>query len=435
MDGPQPGPFSPENSQLPQDGPGSLQQPQFNGGQSPLINTGRSPQKPPLQPTPPIIPGAPPPREPETLGRSRQQVQRAQRDGPGLYTNKEYIRELEAKAEMLEILLRQQEPSSLKILYRLEDNKKLTTYFDWPEWQAGESGYGNLRSTLPVSNLPLYLQQHQDIAFIVFRDFSRREVNAKIRENRSNFDIDSDMPSVKHTSEAICSVSNDLSKAIMGILGSRAEFTSLLEDFKRTSQVPAPYLFIYHSRSFIDDLTVNMSDQTKRQLAILLKYVNTEFNTEYEAADSLLSRGCISVPYMKYLFKPNDILVEGKDDRIRAYVSSSWPEVPHRRESSDTNDKGQSWIWDIETLSWEFDGDFRRKQTRIRLCMAADDNLEEDIVKLNVRPLKHEDDVIVRRLQRRGQTFWDCRFRHLVSYNEDARHEMQNSVGARDLQS
>lgn len=137
---------------------------------------------------------------------------------------------------------------------------------------------------------------------------------------------------------------------------------------------------------------------------------------------------------MKYLFKPNDILVEGKDDKTRAYVSCSWPVAPSRQEYSDPNDKDKGWTWDIKAWSWEFDGDFQCKQTTIQLRMAADDN-EQDIVKLNVRPLKHEDDVIVERLQRRGQTLWDCRFRRLVSYNEDARHEMQNSVGARDLKS
>lgn len=295
-------PFSPRNSQLSQYGPGILRKPKFNGGQPLIFNASRSPQQSPLQSTPPIIPGvpspgSPSPGEPEALRHSSQQVQLAQREGPGIYANEEYIRELEAKAELLENLVRQQEPSSLKILYRLEEQKKVKTYFDCPEWQPDENGNGKLRCNLPVSNFPLYLQKNLNIAFIVYRDFNLSEIVAEVGGNPPNFETDGFMPSIKHTGEVIYSVSDDLSKAITGILGSRAEFASLLDDFKKTSQVPAPYLFVYHSRHFIDDLTINMSDQSKRQLAILLEYVSTVFKTEYEAADSLVQGSHIRALY------------------------------------------------------------------------------------------------------------------------------------------
>lgn len=351
----------------------------------------------------------------------------------------EYIRDLEAKAERLKDLLRQQEPSRLQILYRLKESKKVTTYFDCPQWQTGEDGDSILTSNLPLTNLSLYLQRSPNISFVVYRDFSLSEINTEIK-----VETESSIPSVKYTSEIIYSVSVDLSKAITGILESRAEFASLLKDFKNTSELHAPYLFMYHSRHVIDGMTANMSEQSKRQLAIFSEYVDTEFRSEYETADFLLSRGRISRAYMKYLFKPKDVLVEGQEDKIRAYVSSSWPVAPSRQKLLNHHleiaedlpndlritDKGKVWTCDIEAWSWKFDGTFQREKNKIKLWMAVDVEAEEDIDKLNVRPLKYVDPSIKKRLQRRGKTFWDCRFCHLVAYNEDARHEMQNSVGA-----
>lgn len=370
-------------------------------------------------------------------------------DGPWSYYNQEYVRDLEAKVESLENLARQQELSRLQILYRLKEETKVTTYFDCPRWEAGQNGGGHLRSSLPLSNLPLYLQKNQDIAFIVYRDFRLKEINAKTREDSFELETDGIIPPVKHTSELIHPVSVDLSNAITGILESRAEFASLLEHFEETFQVSAPYLFMYHSRHFINDLTVRMSEPSKRQLAILSEYISTGFETEYKAADSLLAKGRISARYMKYLFKPNDILVEGKEDKIRAYVSSSWPlyskEVdkcsPNNLQKQisfkplkSTSDKGKVGIWKIEAWSWNFDGSFRREQKNIQLRMAADSEADRDIDQLNVRPLKYVDREIVVRLQQRGKTFWDCRFRQLISYREVAGPEMQNSVGIRDFQ-
>lgn len=371
-------------------------------------------------------------------------------DGPHSYFNQEYIRDLEAKVESLKNLARKQEPSRLQILYRLKGKKIVTTYFDCPQWVAGQDGDGYLSSNLPLSNFPLYLQMNQDIAFIVYRDFQLKETRAKTREDSFELETDAIIPPVKHTSEFIYPVSVDLSNAITSILELRPEFASLLEHFEGNFQVPAPYLFMYHSRHFINDLTVNMSEPSKRQLAILSEYISTGFETEYKAADSLLARGRISARYMKYLFKPNDILVEGKEDKTRAYVSSSWPLYSEEADKSSldnlqkqigfkplksTSDKGKVGIWKIEAWSWNFDGSFRREQKNIQLRMAADSEADRDIDQLNVRPLKYVDREIVVRLQQRGKTFWDCRFRQLISYREVAGPEMQNSVGTRDFQS
>lgn len=41
---------------------------------------------------------------------------------------------------------------------------------------CGTRSHKNLKSRLPLSNLPDYLQKHTDISFIVFRDYADKDI-------------------------------------------------------------------------------------------------------------------------------------------------------------------------------------------------------------------------------------------------------------------
>jgi hypothetical protein len=66
----------------------------------------------------------------------------------------------------------------------------------------------------------------------------------------------------------------------------------------------------------------------------LLNYIYSKYRTEYKAADSLLPTGKIALPYFKYLFKPSDVHVEGKDNEIQGFVSKSALNVRQRYKPS-----------------------------------------------------------------------------------------------------
>ena len=340
----------------------------------------------------------------------------------------EYIRSLEAKAQSLRDLERRQEPSKLQLLYRLTKNKTTTTYFDHPEWAIGENRSRTLQSTLPLANIPLYLQMNKDIAFIVFRDFDVHEILKQRSNGGPRLETDDNIPPVRHTSEGIYSVSKDLSVAIASILDSRSEFSDLSKIFKTRSWIPAPYLFIYHSRDSFDELVKPMSEKSKRQLSIFSNYINTEFKLEYEAADELLSRGRISMAYVKFLFKPNDTLVQVEKGKFRAYISKSWPLMTRRQLSLHSDERKKFKSLDIEVWSWRYNGKFQREHGTIPLQLSVQDVVEQEIESLNVCPLKYVSHKVVEMLEQRGKTFWKCRHGHLVSYKEDEGHERQNSV-------
>lgn len=355
---------------------------------------------------------------------------------PDLESLQEYILDLQRKAKCLEDLERQREPSRLQIIYRILQDQKTTLYFDHPEWTTGQGRSRKLSSTLPVSNLSSYLVKHRDLAFIVYRDFdvsdmaTNRPLDAHIEDE--NNDV---VPPIRHSGEEIVPVSKDLHLALTKLLESMPEFTDILRYFIQNTALPAPYLFIYHSRSTIQNLMQDLPDRAQRQLSLILDYIYSEHGTEYKAADLLLAKGKIALPYFKYLFKPGDVLVSGKDKAIRGFISKSSPINSYFRQQSEPSPYGRSKLskgtkiqtFDIDVWSWTFSGTFRRLIGKLKLDFDANDLSEMNIDDLGVRPLKYVSDTVAQTLKRRGETFWKCRSRYFVSYNEDVNRDIQTS--------
>ena len=300
-----------------------------------------------------------------------------------------------------------------------------------------------------MSNFSSFLEKHKDIAFIVYRDYDSENIRMQeIKNSRAIVKDDDFLPPVTHVNESIFAVSHDLYAAVTSVLESRTGFTDLLASFKDTSELPAPYLFMYHSRSGFDDVIFDLPEKCKRQMRFLSDYIQTEFGPEYAAVDLLLAQRRISIAYIKYLFKPNDILVHFKEGNFMAYVSKEWPPESYSHENSgmyassvnnalsrhlksstvvnsskNTPNEGKSKVW-----LWAFDGKFWRESTRIQLKIGGNDTSEKDIAELNVCPLQFVDEEITKILRKRGETFWKCRYRHLVSYQENAKEEIHKPV-------
>jgi hypothetical protein len=359
---------------------------------------------------------------------------------------REYILNLQKKAKAFDDLQMLREPRRHEVLYRLRHGKEVSIYFDRPVWVVGEKKR-MLRSNLPLANLSSYLEKHHDLAFIVYKDFDVNEPEAANSRTTSSENSDNDIIlEVPSTHESILPVSQDLRRAVTTLLHSRPEFSDLLSWYQDKSLLPAPYLAIYHSRCTMDDLIQNLSESCRKQLSLLLEYVFSVYGGEYAAADDLLSRGKVSLPYVKYLFKPNDILVEKKGDDVSGFVSKSWPLNTRVRESSDSKYPSSLYsdphsfkgpprtvyrLWDIEAWSWKFDSTFYRENAHLTLELNENDSAEQNITDLNIRPLAYVTHDVKELLKRRGETFWSCRFRRFVSYKENSGHDWQTSSDER----
>jgi hypothetical protein len=355
----------------------------------------------------------------------------------------DYILNLQKKAKAFDDLQMLREPRRHEVLYRLRHGKDVSIYFDRPVWVIGEKKR-MLRSNLPLANLSSYLEKHHDLAFIVYKDFDVNELEVAKSRTTSSENSDNDIIlEVPNTYESISPVSQDLHGAVAALLHSRPEFSDLLSWYQDKSLLPAPYLAIYHSRCTMNDLMQNLSESCRKQLSLLLEYVFSVYGGEYAAADDLLSRGKVSLPYVKYLFKPNDILVVKKGDDVEGFVSKSWPLNTRVRDSkcssslySDPHSfKGPPRTvyrtWEIQAWSWKFDGTFYRENADLTLELDENDSAEQNITDLNIRPLTYVTRDVKELLKCRGETFWRCRFRHFVSYKENSGHDWQTSSDER----
>lgn len=405
----------------------------------------------------------------------------------------EYIELLQAKAQRFEAIRKEQAPSRYQILYRtqqkesvqhrpgpskLEDRYSLP-FFDHPELVQGQGKASRIRCNLPMNNFDLYLEKNKDVAFIVYRNFDTD--SASILAKRGIDDATSGRAAhlPQHTSETVQPVSRDLIEAIKTLLSAREEYAELLREYSTSYELPAPYLFIYHSRKSLEEFENSLPLSAKTQLSLLSNYVTEQYADEYAAADSLLSQSKISPEYVHYLFKPGDLLLSRVDGQYMGYVATSWPkicwdkkvsrmratasqngiEIPLYRSKSAAarmaTDKVTVYGCNISAWHWAFDGNFQRHHEKLCLEVPAVEDegknatdakgknsvetegkehkpelREKNISELSVFPIQYASAEIVDKCRRRGKTFWKCRNRSYVSYQDSEMESIQNLVSA-----
>ena len=403
----------------------------------------------------------------------------------------EYIELLQVKAREYETAQKEKAPSRYQIIYRIKrkdtinDRKSSKTvekylpFFDHPEWVKGQGTARRIQSNLPLNNFDLYLEKNKDVAFIVYRNFDidSTSIVAKPRTDPPTNDAGTHLP--QYSSETIRPVNEDLIEAIRLLLGSRHEYTEILREFSKSYELAAPYLFIYHSRKSLEDFQNSLPLPAKAQLSLLLEYVTEEYADEYSAADYSLSQGKISPVHVRYLFKPGDLLVSRVDGQYyMGYVSTSWPKihltkkVSRMQANSSGNGTGLSLygsqdadermstdtvtihVCRVNAWHWAFDGNFQRIHNDLELELPAiedDENATDvkgksivatqgkehkprlgkrNISDLNVFPMQYASAELVEKCRRRGKTFWKCRTRNYVSYQDSGMESIQNLVSA-----
>ncbi|KAF7506315.1 hypothetical protein GJ744_011888 [Endocarpon pusillum] len=387
----------------------------------------------------------------------------------------EYIELLQTQVKKLESSQKEPSPSRFQVLHRIMQNQrdhKSSTYFDNPEWIEGQHGQRQLRCSLPVTNFDLYLEKNKDIAFIVYRDF----LAGSGRPDHSTEIAGSVRP--LPSSETIRPITQVLIQTIETLLSSQDEFSSLLQEYKKSPELQAPYLAVYHSRKYLHTFQEGLSSEAQKQFSLLLQYTTDQYGEKYAAADSLFSENKISSDNVPYLFKPGDILVERTRGQYSAFVASSWPKMgwseyvsrlkgnvrsgdhlplygSHKASKSVANEKIKVQSWSVTGWNWGFDGNFQRQSyirhfkievseetkhdavtqenTMAELKQRIDTNQArgQNIIDLSIFPLAYAEPDLIDRLQRRGSTFWKCRNRRLVSYMEKGVNNNQTMVEER----
>ena len=401
----------------------------------------------------------------------------------------EYIELLQVKAREYETVQKEKTPSRCQIIYRIKrmddmydriglqsTKPNYMPFFDHPEWVKGQGTARRIRSNLPLENFDLYLEKNKDVAFIVYRNFDTDSTGIVVKPGTDDGKSETATRLPQYASETIRPVNEDLIEAIKSLLRSRQEYSETLREFSVSYELAAPYLCIYHSRKSLEGFQNILPLPAKAQLSLLLKYVTEEYADEYAAADSLLAQGKISPRLVRYLFKPGDLLVSRVDGQYMGYVSSSWPMINEslkasRMQANSSNngislslygsqeadsimaaDKMTIHVCKVKAWRWAFDGNFQRIQDDLELKIPALEDGENatevkskttvgtqgkgqkprpgerNISDLNVFPMQFASSELVEKCRRRGKTFWKCRTRSYVSYQDSGIESIQNLV-------
>lgn len=410
------------------------------------------------------------------------------------------VTELQSFTQRLEDRARQMGASELKhqlpykhqVLYRILENKwsddksgqggdlKRRTvlsvlsppFFDPPQWVGGQGKTGTLRCQIPLENFDLFLEKNKDISFFVYRTYVVPEISAQNHRQITRSGETENIPDIT-INESIQPITDDLVHAINALLESREDYGDLHQEFQRTSELRAPYLFIYHRRQELGVALGSLDSSAKEQMTLFWNYVMESYGDEYAAADALISQGKITSNYVKYLFKPGDVIIEKSNDQHLGWIAKSWASPTHiyptsrrkaemarkgaaiplygSKESSKlmATDKVMMQDWEVSAWQWDFDGHFQRRDgnllfsTQIGESSMRNGSVVKDksafktkddageviaIDELRVFPIQHAPAEVVAKLRRRGQVFWKCRNRAFVSYRENDEDSDENLV-------
>ncbi|TGJ87253.1 hypothetical protein E0Z10_g1564 [Xylaria hypoxylon] len=323
----------------------------------------------------------------------------------------ETLREFASKTKVVE--------PRVQLIHRVSRNGGKNMYLDPPQWLAGAT-YSReaLVGNLPIHNVSSYLSNHSEIVCVVYRDYDGSHRGVKDSDDGS---LDADSPP-EHSSEVIELISEGITTAVEAFCD-YFEFHVGNATSTKVAVLSSPYLPIFHVRgdalnSFLE--TLNGTQRQKFQL--LVDYILTEHEAEYELVDDMTSKGKITYKYIKYLFKPGDVVVQGSHQGSRGYLCTAWLEggnlgVPE----SDLQ------IYLLRVWCWKFDGVFSQEKSTLTVSIDIKGPPDKVIDDMDIRPLAYVNNLTQERLRRRGAWFWKCRVRHMVSYHEENERGFQDS--------
>lgn len=276
---------------------------------------------------------------------------------------------------------------------------------------------------LPITNLDAYLRKHPEISFVVFRDYF-----GVISHDQSLMDDDLDGgPRPVYTSENVQPIHKDLQDAVASFL-TRYDSNTKGTTKQGRDTISAPYVAVYHQRDpedIMKTFSARLTQGQRHQFQLLLDYIVSQYSEEWNLVDGMIAQGKITSQYIGYLLKPGDVVVLGKQQQTTGYTCTSWLRV------LDTYSLGkqpsQKKTYCIDASHWTFDGVFTHNEAELSLEIDTSDMLGTDITNLNVRPLRLLGPETEVTLRRRGEWFWRCRTRFLVSYHEDNGREFHHS--------
>ncbi|KAI1146887.1 P-loop containing nucleoside triphosphate hydrolase protein [Nemania diffusa] len=286
------------------------------------------------------------------------------------------------------------------------------TASDEPSWSIGSNGKPILIAHLPIADIGGFLRQRQEIAFVVIKASIAR----------------TPLPATQAFKEVITFNSQNMIDAVESFFALQPMFKEEFPDFNVRAHIAAPYLFWYHYRSPV--ALDNLGSLHRPLMQSLTDWIEEHYQALYTRVESQMEKGVISQETMPFLVKPGDILVWENKNKFEAVIARSWSRCESLYKSS--KPQGTSWeinpaidaekassVWVVDGWQYSYDGRFLESDEVIKMRFKKVTMAHEvEINKLSAYPLRYASEHLKAVLERRGQTFWKCRRRHIVSYSD-----------------
>jgi hypothetical protein len=291
---------------------------------------------------------------------------------------------------------------------------------------------------LPINDTKNYIRRHPEISFIVYRIYDAVTWGSNPDEESEDEDVN-EVVLPTPSRESISIVSD-------GLLNSCKKMFKLLpyapsEDREdKQLELKSPYLFIYHSRSSLDECTSKLDTRDQKEWNLLIQYIIDTWSTEYKEVDGLIAKNEICNSFLHYLFKPKEHVVVRRAETQRGYMSTSWPKptkLSHRalmkmvrmlgisfsesdREkglSDEEQSRNRHNIWKLDAYCFKYNGNFlKTSEELVIIGPKRNPHTIFAISELDICPLALTNAETHALLKKRGEVFWKCRTRQYVAY-------------------
>ncbi|KAK0644220.1 hypothetical protein B0T16DRAFT_417343 [Cercophora newfieldiana] len=345
-------------------------------------------------------------------------------------------------------------PTPWRTIYRI----KRKAYLGKPEWQHGTKGL-RLGASMPIPDVNNFLDRHDEILFLVFKDYNQDAPSVSNAEARDEWDV----PPTPHPSvESIWIAKKSMGSAMMCLSETYSDFASVFPGLGFEHEFSSPYLPLFHMFPSWKDHSSRLSSKDKELVTVLFEYVEETMSATYRDVIQQLASGRIFPSSLGYLVKPGDIIVRPKPQLV-AYMATDWLKnlgtYQHRKgrnealknltdprrnrtrqasnrvrkaymysdeeESSDSGreisgdeDDDAHVVWTVTGWNWVMNkgGSLARNNDTLGLKVNLHSAEPLDITSFEWYPLRYASDEIRNLLQKRGHTFWRCRERQFVGY-------------------
>ncbi|KAK1516997.1 uncharacterized protein CCOS01_12546 [Colletotrichum costaricense] len=203
------------------------------------------------------------------------------------------------------------------------------------------------------------------------------------------------------------------SSALLKALKQVAEFSPNGGKNDFSSEMEAPYLFLFHHRKKLEELSV--SGAYRDVILPLTNFLKERYEAEYAEAEEMILQGYINDYHIPKLFKPNQmLLMKHKGEPQVAFILEKFSPM-----------RGEIYF---HGWRWDFNGhDLERTPELGQISMVSEEKTK--IRDLVIHPIEFAREEDVQILSQRGIKFWGMRDQVYTCYTGWDRGSKQKYVG------